>query len=1475
MASTDERERSESGHRVRTASGNWAALTGAEQDGSSLQAKWQEKAQEAVIQAEQEKLPPDMKSTVSEGPKKPAKKVDIDEHIVFRDQGLAALLSEYKVPQRQPKDGEKPTLQVHGIVIEGLASQSIEPIRTELARKRNETSVNKKIIKNGRNELTPPPVTPGWKKFLHHLVGGFSTLLWIGGILCFVAYGMTVHDTAEGDDVPVDNLALGIVLVGVVIVTAVFSYYQEAKSDAVMAGFAKLEPSTCGILRDGVMEEKPANDLVPGDICKMVGGKKTPADILILKCQTLKVNNSNLTGEPEPLGRAEKTTHDMYNETKNLVFFGTDVVEGEGIGLVIRTGDDTALGQIANETNDGENPPTLMQIEIGKFIFKISSIAVLIGVTFFFIAVFATPMNFFAVIVLVIGIIVANVPEGLLVTMTVALTISAQKMAEKNVHVKNVETVETLGAVSCICSDKTGTLTENRMTAYHMMTGRKIFSLHHLATDADHLVKDITKKKQPDLKTVAEGGAPEANFWALLRASVLNNDCKFASEEKLVEKLLDFQCVVDPYEINEYKGNNGHPMTAEQARKLLEEKNVPGLEAPDLQADYDPLKVKNAKAGQQPEKGVPSRPLKVFSYEGEDSTSLKKEDAKVWDPVVDILSMKMDGNPTEAGFLKLAQPFRSVYTWRNDCKRLAAIPFNSTNKWMLTVNRLDKDSNKAILTLKGAPETILALSEQYMDKNGDIQKKTAEDEKEFDRLQGELAEKGERVIGFAQLEFDESKYPASYKFNPDAEQGEEGSFPTPLQVPRGPKNEILEPMQGLTFLGFLSLMDPPRSAVGSHIADDGSYQKGAVANCHSAHIQVVMVTGDQPKTAQAISEKIGILQRCVCTTEKLKQENRLYCGAIVTEKIVEEKGEDGKIRKVKKQGRFRNTDTCLTSGMTLAYTHKDKCEEVGCPSEGEGCTVNKNDPDINALVVRGPELIGFRDEDWAFACNHCTQVVFARTLPAQKKQIVGHFQNFGHVVAVTGDGVNDSPALKKADVGIAMGIAGSEVAKNAADMILVDDNFASIVDGVQEGRIIFDNLKKSIAYTLSSNIPEITPFLFFILLGLPLPLETVMILCIDLGTDMWPAISLAYERAERDIMQRRPRNKFTDALVTVKLICFAYAQIGVIQAIAGFVAYVFTFRYWMNKYFDDQFEPSDLVLGIGNGAKWADDDWACLNYIPMQGPMVDNEYSLGIDVSDIIQAALSASATAGATSLSWSSFNATQKEKAEKQMAATQLDGATLYERLGKIDGEEEASMCFRAPQHLWACSAPPYGTAPTAPVTYKQCDHKNPHYTADEWVNVLDGETTSLKDQFEQGGWSKELEKKLAEAIHYSGRHPGSYGYTYRMQANRKAQTMFLLSIIMVQWADLLICKTRMLSIFQQGMSNWVLNTGLLEETILGLILAYVPFLQVAFTTSNLDAVNFLYPLPFVFVIWVYDETRKYILRNNIGGVVYRYTYY
>uniref|UniRef100_A0A8C3J6S9 ATPase Na+/K+ transporting subunit alpha 2 n=1 Tax=Calidris pygmaea TaxID=425635 RepID=A0A8C3J6S9_9CHAR len=257
----------------------------------------------------------------------------------------------------------------------------------------------------------------------------------------------------------------------------------------------------------------------------------------------------------------------------------------------------------------------------------------------------------------------------------------------------------------------------------------------------------------------------------------------------------------------------------------------------------------------------------------------------------------------------------------------------------------------------------------------------------------------------------------------------------------------------------------------------------AVGKCRSAGIKVIMVTGDHPITAKAIAKGVGIISEGNETVE----------------------------------------DIAARLNIPVSQVN---------PREAKAC------------VVHGSDLKDMTSEQLDEILKNHTEIVFARTSPQQKLIIVEGCQRQGAIVAVTGDGVNDSPALKKADIGIAMGIAGSDVSKQAADMILLDDNFASIVTGVEEGRLIFDNLKKSIAYTLTSNIPEITPFLLFIIANIPLPLGTVTILCIDLGTDMVPAISLAYEAAESDIMKRQPRNPRTDKLVNERLISMAYGQIG-------------------------------------------------------------------------------------------------------------------------------------------------------------------------------------------------------------------------------------------------------------------------------------------------------------------------------------------
>lgn len=289
-------------------------------------------------------------------------------------------------------------------------------------------------------------------------------MLWFGAILCFIAYSIQAGAYEEPPD---DNLYLGIVLTAVVVVTGIFSYYQESKSSKIMESFKNMVPQYALAIRDGEKLTLKAEELTMGDVIEVKFGDRIPADIRVVEARGFKVDNSSLTGESEPQSRNPEFTHENPLETKNLAFFSTNAVEGTAKGVVVNIGDNTVMGRIAGLASGLETGDTPIAKEIAHFIHIITGVAVFLGVTFFIIA-FILGYYWLDAVIFLIGIIVANVPEGLLATVTVCLTLTAKRMASKNCLVKNLEAVETLGSTSTICSDKTGTLTQNRMTVAHM-----------------------------------------------------------------------------------------------------------------------------------------------------------------------------------------------------------------------------------------------------------------------------------------------------------------------------------------------------------------------------------------------------------------------------------------------------------------------------------------------------------------------------------------------------------------------------------------------------------------------------------------------------------------------------------------------------------------------------------------------------------------------------------------------------------------------------------------------------------------------------------------------------------------------------------------------------------------------------------------------------------------------------------------------
>jgi magnesium-transporting ATPase (P-type) len=1307
-----------------------------------------------------------------------------------------------------------------------------------------------------------------------------------------------------------------------------------------MEAFASMAPEQVYVWRNGKKQDTQSDAvlLVPGDVITINMGDKIPADILCLDPTEFKVNNSALTGEPEPLERVPECTDQDVMETKNIAFFGTFCEQGTCKGLVLRTGDNTRMGQIASETSKDEEQETLMQMEIRHFIHIVAGVAGVIGITFFIIAIPTYgPVD---ALVFMIGIIVANVPEGLLATVTVALTLTAKTMAEKQVLVKNMETIETLGSITTVASDKTGTLTQNRMSANHAVYDFKLRAVDsQLAQDNAGMAFSTEHPSFHALRRCA-GLCGESVFCTFTEkyADPANwPSCKEGGGSDAKEKEYE-----DYYHYVPFNKQTDEPLKFKDVKQRMEQKGNWWWddEKTEMRWRVSDSAFRPCKQGNATDAG-----LMKF---GETHTEALYRDACVnagMDPQQIKDAMKLSNLNFGSHMVK----YREVW------KRIALLPFNSKAKYMITVHQVpvagagagdcaaeerarllesagfdpSDDQEYIVLMMKGAaekvaqqcstalvngkqidPKLFYTMTSGKLETKEDITKSgpvdarlTAEQLHDKATLEGrrsilnyahtvnqnetftqkgghklseyidhvqeiavagqeifeaagktkpkenftedakalftemdcntlgywqrELAAEGERVLGFAQMVTTKQELLDSGVAVKEADNGTNGGLKfqfeeTAARTALGFDNGHDSAKHVWTYLGMVSLVDPPRDTV-----------PAAIESCRSASIQVVMVTGDHPLTAKSIATRISIIKGN--TWREYERERLLGLG--------------------------EDPDLITDEDMFKSYSHH------------EWFGLEPRYPQVKGLAVFGPTILDFNDDDWRYSLR-MKELVFARTQPEQKKEIVNNMKrmhelndeavnqlecakimldqfdadqmeeqadklmekfakyddkeeedrvderkkfieakkktsgrdwetamdkitekynekrakeaddvvkqgdlylmqktflmmpvrlkefaqklkqgqsksdllakidelvarekvanNQPKVVAVTGDGVNDSPALKAADCGIAMGIAGADVAKENADMILLDDNFASIVQGIEQGRLIFDNLKKSIAYTLTSNIPEITPFLALIIFQIPIPLETIMILCIDLGTDMLPAISLAYEAPEGGIMRRKPRDKSKDRLVNSKLIALAYGQIGMIQAAAGFCCYFMVFNHYGLSFDDIQ----------GTGFDYIDDDY--------------------------------------------------------------------------KVDG----------------CTA------------------------SDGSCNVVAGML-----------------------------------YDDRMTILSKAQTSFLVSIVVVQWADVIICKTRENSIFTQGMSNFTLNVGLFEETVLAIALVYCPPFQDAFGTESLDFKMWCYGVPFSFLIWVYDELRKWRIRverenqeaaqlegkkeGDKKGIVDRWTYY
>ena len=860
----------------------------------------------------------------------------------------------------------------------------------------------------------PPP------KFCEFVLEALSDKMIIILIFCSILeVGISMYYMlVEGDDNVdwIDGVSIIIAVFIVVSVGAVTDYKKEMKFHEL--NDIQNETTKYNVIRNGEPIQITSDELLVGDLIKINYGDILPADMMLIEGNSLKIDESSLTGESNAVTKKsyDKCQEELDNgstkPSSNILLSGTNVVEGVGSAIIIAVGLNSQKGIIRSTIDNAqEDNKTPLEMKLDKIADLIgyfglgSAIVTFIALVIRAIIEYARGSEVFTwgylfkkvlhVVILCVAIIVVAIPEGLPLAVTLSLAFSIKKLMDNNNLVRKMHACETMGGANYICTDKTGTLTQNLMFITRFVTSHDRIEIKQNEETGDIGVK--SKKKNVENQTRIRQDYTEIieneKYWEALKLSIgLNVDCTV-------------------------KNTN----------------NVSG--------DTETYETKNK---------------------------------------------------TDKGFIEFLYQFKTPIgpmkeKYLNNPEDYKIFPFDSKKKRMtIFIKNKDFPTGYRLFT-KGGAENAMPFSDRYINKkSGEVENITEDISKFVNNEIDIMNKKMMRTLYVCYRDITEEEY------NDCNEMDENGLLPD---------------QKNLIFIGIVGLRDSLRKGVGE-----------SVLKCHSAGVQVIMVTGDNLITATAIAKECNIFP------EKIDLDN-------LRERDVESNPNDTNDPKKRNEHiseLLRIQPYAITGNSFYAVIGGLYCEVCGldtnlckCPkSEAEAEELARRSIIQEKKQVKRDAIRNF--DNFIKISNNL--LVMARSQPLHKYALVLGLKKLNHVVAVTGDGTNDAPALSKSDVGLAMA-DGTDIAKEASDIIIMDNNFTSIVVAIIYGRSIYENIRKFLQFQLTVNFGACILVFLCACIGNETPLESIQMLWVNMIMDSLGSLALATEPPYDELLKRAPTNR--------------------------------------------------------------------------------------------------------------------------------------------------------------------------------------------------------------------------------------------------------------------------------------------------------------------------------------------------------------